>query len=155
MFYYSTFLWLSLSAGCCDSLFLLFDFTFFTIIACINRAVKTRWDEICSSSIIINIIAMGIFSISFQTPPRSSWIVRKFSSSLRIFISTFMTGMCEWKHLSRDNSDEKMYKHFMRQLFNNFSLHRDLEWVHLLSDFINDLVLTASYNLPNFTYSSI
>lgn len=95
MFYYSTFLWLSLSAGCCDSLlFLLFDFTFFTIIACINRVVKTRWDEICSSSIIINIIAMGIFSISFQTPTRSSWIVRKFSTSLRIFLSCFYEPLC-------------------------------------------------------------
>lgn len=65
---------------------------------------------------------MGIFSISFQTPPSDHHgSLENFFIILANIPLVFMTGMCEWKHLSRDNSDEKMYKHFMRQLLQLFT----------------------------------
>lgn len=65
---------------------------------------------------------MGIFSISFQTPPSDHHgSLENFFIILANIPLVFMTGMCEWKHLSPDNSDEKMYKHFMRQLLQLFT----------------------------------
>jgi hypothetical protein len=75
---------------------------------CIRKGER---DEICSSSIIIKIIAMG----TSQTSPPSRHniifpinLVREFSS--RIYCHFLWL---EWKHLSRDNSREDPHFHLM------------------------------------------
>lgn len=115
---------------------------FLTIIACINRDVER--DEICSSSIIIKIIAMGTSSPR-HTSGRHNIIflinlVRKISS--RIY--------CHFDGVFYDSSGNIYHVIILVKILTFIDVRQfrllHLSRVHLLSDFIIIYVLTDLYN---------